>query len=414
LWSKHTGSHLVQLDVHKYAKWFGQTPFGQTAKILWNNSISFDYISDKQLSALKISEKGRLYNAHLSVSALVIPATTYISEPTFQYLQELSKAGANIIFVDQVPEKFSGLLAKGRPIASNNIPFKISSSLISDLNKSLSVHETWKLYDLDFIRKKTSKGYFYFLVNQGSNEVNQMIAPGIFSSNYEWMDPLTGERGRVLSDGKIRVNLAPGKSMILFTYFTGATVDEWKANTGGRKVEIGKDWEVSFKGLFEKSDIPSIKTDTLQSWTDWGSNELASFCGKGSYKSTFSLDKVPKHPKYVVLKFEQVKETAAVTINDYYCGTAWSFPFEVRIPVQMLKKKNVLDIVVQNSAANLMRKRDAEPPEWKTFYDINMVDIRYQPFNAKKWNLTPSGLIGKVYLVIPFESKGSPKQKEIK
>jgi hypothetical protein len=43
-----------------------------------------------------------------------------------------------------------------------------------------------------------------------------------------------------------------------------------------------------------------------------------------------------------------------------------------------------------------------------------MVDIRYQPFNAKKWNLTPSGLIGKVYLVIPFESKGSPKQKEIK
>ncbi|NBU35832.1 MAG: glycoside hydrolase [Bacteroidetes bacterium] len=414
LWSKHTGSHLLQLDVHKYSKWFGQTPFGQTAKILWNNSISFDYISDKQLKELKIGEKGRLYNDHLSVSALVIPATTYISESTFQYLQELSKAGANILFVDQLPEKFSGLSAKGRSIVSKNISFKISSSLISDLNKILSVHETWKLYGLDFIRKKTSKGYFYFLVNQGSKVVNQMISPGIISPNYEWMDPLTGERGRILSDGKIRVNLAPGKSMILYTYFTGATIDEWKVNTEGRKVEIGKDWEVSFQGLFERTDIPSKKADTLQSWTNWGSNELASFCGKGSYKTTFSLDKVPKHHKYVVLKFDQVKETAAVTINGFYCGTAWSFPFEVRIPVQILKKRNNIEIVVQNSAANLMRKRDSEPPEWKTFYDINIVDIRYQPFNAKKWDLTPSGLIGKVYLVIPVESKGLPKQKEIK
>ena len=69
---------------------------------------------------------------------------------------------------------------------------------------------------------------------------------------------------------------------------------------------------------------------------------------------------------------------------------------------------------MQNSAANLMRKRDAEPPEWKSFYDINMVDIRYQPFNAKKWNLTSSGLIGNVYLVVPDESKGLPKQKGIK
>jgi hypothetical protein len=123
---------------------------------------------------------------------------------------------------------------------------------------------------------------------------------------------------------------------------------------------------------------------------------------------------VPKHHKDVVLKFDQVKETAAVTINGFYCGTAWSFPFEVRIPVRILKKKNNIEIVVQNSAANLMRKRDAELPEWKTFYDINMVDIRYQPFNAKKWNLTSSGLIGKVYLVVPDESKGLPKQKGIK
>ena len=115
-----------------------------------------------------------------------------------------------------------------------------------------------------------------------------------------------------------------------------------------------------------------------------------------------------------MLKFDQVKETAAVTINGIYCGTAWSFPFEVMVPVHILKKKNRIEIVVQNSAANFMRKRDTELPEWKTFYDINIVDIRYQPFNAKKWNVTSSGLIGKVYFVVPDENKGLPKQKGIK
>jgi hypothetical protein len=414
LWSKHTGSHLLQLDVHKYAKWFGQTPFGQTAKTLWNNGISFDYISDKQLKAIKIDDKGRLYNDHILVSALIIPATTYISASTFIYLQELSKAGANILFVNQLPEKFSGLSLKGSLIKTNDIQLKISGNVIADLNKILSVNEPWKSFGIDFIRKKTPKGYLYFLVNQGSKEVKENISPGIISSNYEWMDPLTGRRGRVSSKGKIEVNLAPGKSMILYTYFTGTTVDEWTNDAEGERIEIGKTWDVSFNGLFERTDIPPIKMDTLQSWAHLDSKELASFCGKGVYKTTFHLNKVPKHSKYVVLKFDQVKETAAVTINEFYCGTAWSFPFEVRIPVQILKKRNNIEIVVQNSAANLMRKRDAEPPEWKSFYDINMVDIRYQPFNAKKWNLTSSGLIGNVYLVVPDESKGLPKQKGIK
>ena len=84
------------------------------------------------------------------------------------------------------------------------------------------------------------------------------------------------------------------------------------------------------------------------------------------------------------------------------------------VPVHILKKKNRIEIVVQNSAANFMRKRDTELPEWKTFYDINLVDIRYQPFNANKWNVTSSGLIGKVYFVVPDENKGLPKQKGIK
>ncbi len=36
---------------------------------------------------------------------------------------------------------------------------------------------------------------------------------------------------------------------------------------------------------------------------------------------------------------------------------------------------------------------------WRNFYDINLVNIEYQPFDATHWPLTPSGLLGPVRLV---------------
>jgi len=415
LWSTHKGSHLLQLDVHKYEKWFGQTPFGQTAKLLWNNGISFDYISDRQLKGLKIDDKGRLYNDYISVAALIIPATTYISETTFLHLEALSNAGATILFADKIPEKFAGLSGKTVKSAPVNGQLKISKNLISDVNGLVIIHEHWKKRNIDYIRKKTSKGYLYFLVNQSSNVVKDSISPGIFSTEYEWMDPLSGRRGLVNAKGKIWVNLSPGKSMLLFTYFSGETSEQWTDNAEGKIIEIGKTWHVSFSSLFDNTYIPSIKLDSLKSWTTLGSKELAYFCGKGIYTTTFDFDKLADNHETIVLRFDQVKETAAVTINGFHCGTAWSFPFEVQVPVHILKKKNnTIDIIVQNSAANFMRKRDTELPEWKTFHDINIVDIRYQPLNAKKWNLNLSGLMGQVYFVVPDENKGLPKQKGIK
>jgi len=46
-----------------------------------------------------------------------------------------------------------------------------------------------------------------------------------------------------------------------------------------------------------------------------------------------------------------------------------------------------------------MRLRDGQLPDWKKFYDINMVDIRYSPFNATNWKPMPSGLLGPVRLI---------------
>lgn len=67
---------------------------------------------------------------------------------------------------------------------------------------------------------------------------------------------------------------------------------------------------------------------------------------------------------------------------------------------QLLRRTtNRLVIEVVNLSANYMRLRDGQLPDWKKFYDINLVDIRYRPFDVTHWKPMPSGLLGPVRLV---------------
>ena len=148
------------------------------------------------------------------------------------------------------------------------------------------------------------------------------------------------------------------------------------------------------KNFFNTFDV-----DQLTSWTDWGDTTLQTYCGKASYKTSFTLDK-NQLKKTLKINFESINETAEVLVNGTSCGTIWSLPYELEIPSQVLKEINELEIVVQNLSANLMRKIDKERPDWKKFYDINFVDITYKPFKAIDWDLEPSGLIGEVTLTV--------------
>ncbi len=63
----------------------------------------------------------------------------------------------------------------------------------------------------------------------------------------------------------------------------------------------------------------------------------------------------------------------------------------------ILKEQNTIEIAVTNVSANRIRKLDREKVVWKNFYEINFVDINYVPFDASKWEVTESGLQGKLF-----------------
>jgi hypothetical protein len=83
-------------------------------------------------------------------------------------------------------------------------------------------------------------------------------------------------------------------------------------------------------------------------------------------------------------------------------GNAWSLPFTLRLPGNLRPKGNLLEIEVTNLPANRIRDLDLRKVDWKVMKEINLVTLRYKPFDASGWSLAPSGLLGPVRLV-PLE-----------
>jgi hypothetical protein len=139
----------------------------------------------------------------------------------------------------------------------------------------------------------------------------------------------------------------------------------------------------------------------LTSWTEWPDSTLQWFNGYGNYASEFILPASWRNCRGVYLKIDDLRETAQVMVNGRDAGTIWSVPFQLFIPMAILKsgQKNSINLNVRNLSANEARYLDAKHINWKKFYDANMVDITYKPFDASRWDPVPSGILGKVKII---------------
>ena len=84
-------------------------------------------------------------------------------------------------------------------------------------------------------------------------------------------------------------------------------------------------------------------------------------------------------------------------VNGKDYGTLITPPFRVVVD-NLQPAGNKLEVQVTSVAANRIRDLDRRGVPWKTFRDINIVDINYKPFDAANWPLTDCGLLGPVTL----------------
>jgi hypothetical protein len=137
----------------------------------------------------------------------------------------------------------------------------------------------------------------------------------------------------------------------------------------------------------------------LESWTLAPDTTAQYFSGTARYTVQFPLPDA-QVGQIARIDLGDLREMAKVRLNGQDLGAVWCLPFVIDVPKGILQKENELSIEVTNLSANRIRYLDRQGVAWKKFYDINMVDIRYQPFDAANWELAPSGLLDPVKLVL--------------
>lgn len=422
-WANTKGLEM-DLAIHGINDWLRPTQFYKMANSLQGAGYSLDFISDKALanSSVVNGQISTNPNAQLR-KVLVVPQCKYMPLATLQNIIGLARNGATII-IQKLPEDVPGqgdLAARqqGLKTALASLNFNDAGNgikkaavgkgvilLSNDIQKALELNsingETLVNTGLKFIRREIAGGKYYYIVNHTPKAIDSDIMLNTKASSVLIMYPQSGVYGTAISalangETKVHVQLKSGEALILKTTNAPVTsIAKWKyIDKTGDPMTIGKQWTLHFtKG---GPDLPADQTlNTLTSWTNSSDAKTQSFSGTGEYTTTFDMP-ATKAADYI-LDLGKVCESAHVYINGSDAGIFWSIPFSARVGKYLKPGKNTIRIEVANLMANRIRYMDQNGIQWRKYHEINFVNIDYKPFDASKWKVMPSGLLGPVTL----------------
>ncbi|GAB3689366.1 glycosyl hydrolase [Spirosoma flavus] len=406
---------IHQLEVHHVERWLLPQPFGRMCEQLSQRGYSFDYVSDELLNKLTVSKQTIQSPGGATYQVILVPRTTYMPETTLRRLEQLARQGARIVFEQQLPEQASGfynhesrsatVVQLGKALQQRK-NVTVSNDVFSTLPQLGVRVETWAVEGLSFLRKRSADATIYFITNL-DNRFRQNWIQLSAKGRISRYDPLTDKQEplpiRNGRNGQVETFLSvePGQAFFVTVgpeaaSSNGAAGPQPAIRNAGTSMVLKNPWQVDFLQGRPSLTLSTTLTN-LSSWTTF-SDSASYYSGKARYRTTFDLPASQQTATYQ-LDLGDVREVADVRVNGQPVGTAWCLPFRVTIPANLLKPTgNQLEIDVTNLSANYMRLYDRVNPGWKKFYDINIVDIRYRPFNAATWDAVPSGLLGPIML----------------
>jgi hypothetical protein len=398
------------LDVHSLLRdGFLNKTFGDIVFELQNKGYAFDFVSDKQLHdfGFRMSDFGKNMPNYKTV---VVPPVEYMPLATLQALENLKNEGVKVIFLQKLPKSVNGFFdVEKRQLEFDKLAKNFTPSVFNTLSQAFDNQsirrESITDLGLNYIRKTTDKSTLYFISNfdtlfergtvtlQSSGETVRLYNPLLQTEQYVSFKK-TGQ-----NQIEIPLTLASGESVFteIFKEKTANKVQISEIQSPKSDMILRGSWQIDF--LSGNPAIPkNYTTPALSSWTNAPDTMAQYFSGKARYTLHFDIEK-KLAGKTGYIDLGDVRESAEVKLNGKSLGIAWCFPMRVPIPKGVLKKKdNILEIEVINLSANRMRYVDKRKENWKKFYDINMVDIRYTPFDASNWKPLDSGLLGPVTL----------------
>ncbi len=415
----------MPFTVHNQAEWLYKSFFYDAAMTLWNKGYTFDEVSDSFLAQANCLN-GKILLGENEYNVIVIARCNLIPAATMQKLVQLAGSGATILFEQSLPADVPGLSnlderhtelkeilsrIKFSPASNPQIQQatldkgRLMCGELEEMLNSLNLpREPAVDAGIRFVRRSHPEGYHYFFVNRSDCSLDQWISLGRPAKSAVLMDPLfsdsigLAELRTKSCLTQVYLQLQPGQSIILRT-FTDKQVQgpKWQyTHSEDKEVLIDGTWDVTF--IDGGPDLPQdCRMKKLISWTELDDSKAKCFAGTARYRIEFNKP-VQKADDWV-LDLGRVCESAGISLNGRALGTLWCEPFQYRIGEYLHPGKNVFEIEVTNLAANRIRNMDRRGVNWKYFYDINVVNVDYRPFDASGWPLRDSGLLGPVRLI---------------
>jgi hypothetical protein len=421
----HRPDSTLQLSVYEPEAWFYDTPVHGAASMMRERGYTFDYVSDRLLDSVAVAD-GRLQGPAGPYATVLVPRTQYMPLETLERTLALARDGATVAF-EALPADVPGWgrlaerrqrrrtllgtlrFTSGPADGVRRAPVGQGRVLLGDdvealLRAAGAAREPMADRGLTFARRTRPGGRHYFIANLTSEPVDGWVPLATPAASAVLFDPMTERRGVAAvreGDGgraSVYLQLRPGESAVLRTFAGRASVDgpRWPYGEPGRPVRVDGPWSVSF--VDGGPVLPDrFTTDSLASWTEIGPPEARRFSGTARYTVSFEAPERPADRWR--LDLGRVRESARVVLNGTDLGRAVAHPFDLPVRGALRPDTNRLTIEVTNLMANRIVDLERRGVEWKKFYDINVVGLDYEPFDASDWAPMPSGLLGPVRLV---------------
>ncbi len=353
-------------------------------------------------------------------------------------IQELILAGATVI-VDDRPEALPGLtidkqkqlnivldklwegsftspidalklkkLGKGRIIKG---PYTISSLVVLGIEKDFVAtnSESSPVGDIAWCHRASEKFEFYFISNQEQRQ--REINVSVRKNGYipELFDPITGQIVKVLTweikDGRTILPLKLEANASIFLVFQKKTKEKsfkkdknWFAFDTIKKID--SEWVVTFDTAFG-GPLKPLEMHALSDWTSINNDSIRYYSGTAVYKTNFTVDISNNETQHFRIDLGEVHDIAEVWINGEYCGTAWTYPYQLEVS-HSLKAENELEIRVTNTWKNRIIGDN-------TVYKDKPITWTTAPFRIEGQPLIKAGLLGPVRIIRDYFKEASLK-----
>jgi hypothetical protein len=429
LWQDARGT-AIPLAIHD-PSWLERQPVGDVARRLDASGVTYDYVSDRQLAGIQVSQ-GTLVTGDARYAAIVVPPTTVMPPATFEALVALADAGGSIVFDGDLPSdvpglerlderrtQLSALRRRTRPGPATEAGRALEKVghgriLIGRLESVLSTLPTERFADLglEFVRRRTRGGdsRAYFVTNRTDHGVRAWVRLGTRARRGVLVDPMTGARGGAMlrHDGQatpeVFLSLDRGSSILIMTDGDETLPDFPFWRVSGARMALDGPWTLRF--VEGGPELPrDERLRSLLSWSDLEDPRGQAFAGTAVYQATF--DTPLEGTGVWRLDLGAVHETARIRVNGRDRGTLIGPSYTLVID-GLQPRGNVLELEVTNLSANRLRDLDRRHVPWRLFHDINVVNLDYQPLDASNWPLLPSGVLGPVTLTPVTRDEGRP------